>query len=192
MRPRRVGFAHDSQKSRLDAVLAAGSSFPTEMKRMRCHDEDSEDLAPIDWDRSSMFKIEIYAKSTDNKYEAGIFCDNEKHLVLLGDFLKSAMKSVLYGTSSDYTLVYDRTTRLGRYGNLRRYIHYGADGKPVPFEQFKKQVDMEAFANEIKMFAASKTHTISYNKVAEISERGYPPDMLAVTIEGRLTVSERL
>ena len=186
----RPGRVNSIQPNRLEAVLAAGSNS-TDMQRTRCYDYDynsDDDEGPaIDWENSSVFKIEIFARSSNNTYEAGIFCDSEKHLALMGNYFKLAMNKNLI----NHTIVYDDTRKLGRYGNLRRYIHYKSDGKSVPFEQLKDKIDMEKLASEIKMFASSETHSIEYNKVLNVVERGYPPSILAVTMEGRLTVSKQ-
>ena len=184
------------QTNRLEAVLAAGSSNSTDVKRMRCYDYNSDDDEgpSIDWENSSLFKIQIYAESKDNTYTTFLFWDSKKHLGVIGDLFKRALEHGFYKKDSKYELAYDEIDyvdiRSGR-GGSRRYIQYKSDGKSIPFEQLKEQIDFEKLTNDIKMFARIETHSVSYNTVAKKTDLGYPAHKLMVEIEGRLTVSKQ-
>ena len=220
-----VGVCDPSEK-RLAAVLAAGlkqtpatemrKRMNSEVRRLESADSESEDYRPqVDRSRISTFRIEIYAESNDNSFHAGIFCDNDKHLVLLGDLYKSAMMHALNNSSQMYKESYDRKFKIN--GNLRRYIHYipelEDDRKPQPFGDFKGKVNMEELADYIKKYASSYTHEADSHKieyfevyqhmsksnpdddervikVIDKQELGSPPHRLAVVIKGQLTVSE--
>ena len=164
----------------------------------RCYDYDynsDDDEGPaIDWENSSVFKIQVYAESKDSTYTTFLFCDSKKHLGVIGDLFKRAFENGFYKKDSKYELAYDEIDyvdiRSGR-GGSRRYIQYKSDGKSIPFEQLKEQIDFEKLTNDIKMFARIETHSVSYNTVAKKTDLGYPAHKLMVEIEGRLTVSKQ-
>ena len=199
-------------ETRLSRVLTAGLklALETDVKRkclpIDCKvcsgdgvgGEDDVNSPPIDQSRVSNFKIVLVADSQENSFSSAIFCENEKHLVLLGDIFKSAMKNALDGSDPRYRMMWDETVRMTRADTLRRWIVYeGRGNAAVAFEEFEGKVNMENLTSDIQKRAYNKSHEIMYVKVNQNGPvakiEALPPSapyVLNVSIEGRLTVSE--